>query len=468
MEHFCHQNVRIHNCYYIDESYINTAGGTIEDDGAGLYLDYPAVKVGTTNVNVNYGFWNALTNTPTLANVDFTYLVENKEYKVTVAGTQDFGAGNITFGVGDIISNDGLIWYKKVDNNQSGGTASPTNGGVFDGTLSLDNREFTFYTAYDLSVDGGITFALGGNEVNFGQDYVRLISDGVTPFTTDVNIGDIFNEIPSNLPVDYILDAGEYSMYIWKTPNGVAFSLNPVVNVAPPPTNDFPHANDFVVLMNREISTPTLNGTGVTEIPNLSDVSNPYQNVQNLNQPQDDDVNKYLIFDDDAYMDMPTDVVFNQGNVSLVLSGEFDNNASSLRVLGYHIRGTSTSQNQIIEFRSNQTDIFTYGFKPNAGLVPDSQGSRPINSFVGKGTIIFTYDAANSVATFRYDLENYTATKTIALANNPITQSLLTTLKVTSGVGATCKIKSYGITNRVLTTTEQDDVITYCNNQLGI
>jgi hypothetical protein len=64
------------------------------------------------------GVYNATTNTPILSNTDTNK--KGVELRVAVAGTQDFGVGDITFGVNDIISNDGLIYYKKVDNNQSG------------------------------------------------------------------------------------------------------------------------------------------------------------------------------------------------------------------------------------------------------------------------------------------------------------------------------------------------------------
>lgn len=71
-------------------------------------------------LSVFVGNYNASTNTPTLSNTD--NYKNGAHYLVTVAGTQDFGAGDITFGVGDIIANNGTIWYKKVNNNQSGST----------------------------------------------------------------------------------------------------------------------------------------------------------------------------------------------------------------------------------------------------------------------------------------------------------------------------------------------------------
>ena len=61
------------------------------------------------------GNWNASTNTPTLANTDTVAL--GNVYKVSVVGSVDFGAGSISFGVGDWVYNDGSIW------DRAGGTA---------------------------------------------------------------------------------------------------------------------------------------------------------------------------------------------------------------------------------------------------------------------------------------------------------------------------------------------------------
>lgn len=60
------------------------------------------------------GVYNASTNTPTLANgAGNADEAIGNVYRVTVAGTVDFGAGNITFEVGDyVILNSDKIWEK--------------------------------------------------------------------------------------------------------------------------------------------------------------------------------------------------------------------------------------------------------------------------------------------------------------------------------------------------------------------
>lgn len=56
------------------------------------------------------GTWNASTNTPTLANTDTG--VTGYLYQVNVAGSVNFGAGAISFEIGDKVVNNGSVWEK--------------------------------------------------------------------------------------------------------------------------------------------------------------------------------------------------------------------------------------------------------------------------------------------------------------------------------------------------------------------
>lgn len=60
------------------------------------------------------GTWNASTNTPTLANGTGN---AGDVYIVSVAGTQNLGAGNITFAAGDWVIYNGSVWEKSVNSN---------------------------------------------------------------------------------------------------------------------------------------------------------------------------------------------------------------------------------------------------------------------------------------------------------------------------------------------------------------
>lgn len=75
-------------------------------DGGGKV---PADQLPTSLLDFK-GNWDASTNTPTLANTDTD--VQGHTYRVNVAGTVDFGAGNIIFDIGDWVYNNGTIWDK--------------------------------------------------------------------------------------------------------------------------------------------------------------------------------------------------------------------------------------------------------------------------------------------------------------------------------------------------------------------
>lgn len=60
------------------------------------------------------GTWNASTNSPTLADGTGD---AGDVYLVSVAGTQDLGAGNINFAVGDWVVYSGSVWQKSINSN---------------------------------------------------------------------------------------------------------------------------------------------------------------------------------------------------------------------------------------------------------------------------------------------------------------------------------------------------------------
>ena len=96
-----------------------SAGGLQIKHSVGVVALSPYLLLNTSYVDVMSSTeWNASTNTPTLDNTDTN--AGNTHYRVSVAGTHDFGAGSITFGVNDIVGNLNGEYYKKVDNNQAG------------------------------------------------------------------------------------------------------------------------------------------------------------------------------------------------------------------------------------------------------------------------------------------------------------------------------------------------------------
>jgi hypothetical protein len=115
---------------------------------------YGDVVVSNTDTTASHykGDYNITTNTPTLVNGTGQL---GDEYKCTVAGTRDFGSGNITVGINDILAYSGSVWFKKVNNNQAGAS---TTDSLPEGVTNL-----YFTTARVLAtVLTGISFATGG------------------------------------------------------------------------------------------------------------------------------------------------------------------------------------------------------------------------------------------------------------------------------------------------------------------
>lgn len=88
------------------------------------------------------GTYNATTNSPALANSDTGktgYL-----YYVLTAGTQDFGAGNITFAVGDKVVNNGTTWDKWDDTSDVVSVNTQTGAVVLNTSHISENTNLYF------------------------------------------------------------------------------------------------------------------------------------------------------------------------------------------------------------------------------------------------------------------------------------------------------------------------------------
>src|SRR5690606_35942738 len=90
---------------YLPTSSRGAANGVASLDGSGKV---PTSQLPTTGMQYQ-GTWNANTNTPTLSNATGT---EGHFYRVTTAGTQNLGSGNITFSVGDDVIHNGSVWQR--------------------------------------------------------------------------------------------------------------------------------------------------------------------------------------------------------------------------------------------------------------------------------------------------------------------------------------------------------------------
>ena len=134
------------------------------------------------------GTWDASTNTPTLDNSDTG--MEGALYRVNVAGSVDFGAGSISFEVGDSVVNNGTIWEKWDHTDQ----VLSVNGQT--GTVVLDTG--------DISENGNLYFTDERAQDAVGTIFadtasVELVYTDATPEITA-------NVIPGGVDHDQLLN----------------------------------------------------------------------------------------------------------------------------------------------------------------------------------------------------------------------------------------------------------------------
>ena len=170
------------------------AGGYASLDGGGKI---PVTQLPSALMSYE-GTWNASTNTPTLANGTGDV---GQVYTVSVAGTTNFGAGAITFGVGDWVIYSGTIWQRSdnvddvVSVNGYIGTVVLTKADV--GLGNVDNTSDInkpISTATQAALDTKVNPAIGGSLASattgsvlfggagntFAQDNANLFWDDTT------------------------------------------------------------------------------------------------------------------------------------------------------------------------------------------------------------------------------------------------------------------------------------------------
>ncbi|MCA9386324.1 hypothetical protein KC717_06790 [Candidatus Dojkabacteria bacterium] len=132
------------------------------------------------------GTWNASTNTPTLSNTDTGKI--GVMYKVSDAGSNDFGAGSISFEVGDIVVNDGSVWSRidatdaVISVNGNTGVVVLDADDIGDGSVS--NTEFQYLNGVTSAIQtqinnaGGSTNKIGyiNSNKTVSANYASLIS----------------------------------------------------------------------------------------------------------------------------------------------------------------------------------------------------------------------------------------------------------------------------------------------------
>lgn len=158
--------------------------GGVKVDGSTITINGSGVIAATGAGAVIYkGTWNASTNTPTLTNGVGT---AGWQYAVSVGGTVNFGAGAITFTVGDFVLYSGTVWQQIA----AGGTAA---AGTLTGTTlasnvvtsslttvgTLTNLTVTNTITGSVSGSAGTVASISGNTVTSTQVTTAL---GFTPY----------------------------------------------------------------------------------------------------------------------------------------------------------------------------------------------------------------------------------------------------------------------------------------------
>jgi plastocyanin len=122
---------------------VKVDGVTITINGSGV------IAASITGAIVFQGGWSAATNTPTLSNASSAYNTNGFEFVTVAAGTVNFGAGNVSFSVGDNVIYDGTKWVK-IPIGSSAGTTS--NNLTFSDSGTGDAVDSTFNGSSILTV----------------------------------------------------------------------------------------------------------------------------------------------------------------------------------------------------------------------------------------------------------------------------------------------------------------------------
>jgi hypothetical protein len=108
------------------------------------------------------GTWNAATNTPTLANGTGD---TGDVYICNVAGTVNFGAGPITFAVGDYVIYSGSIWQRS---SGAVGTVTSVAASITGDAIGI--------TGSPVTTSGTLAFAFGGNSTQYINGAGNLVT----------------------------------------------------------------------------------------------------------------------------------------------------------------------------------------------------------------------------------------------------------------------------------------------------
>lgn len=131
------------------------------------------------------GTWNAATNTPTLVNGTGN---AGDVYLCNVAGTVNFGAGPITFGVGDQVIYSGTIWQKA-----SGSTGTVTSVAI------TETGDALTITGSPITTSGTINIGFAGTSAQYVAGDGTLVTFPTITTEAQRLITEVYNETGATL-----------------------------------------------------------------------------------------------------------------------------------------------------------------------------------------------------------------------------------------------------------------------------
>jgi hypothetical protein len=166
------------------------------------------------------GMWNAATNTPTLANGTGD---TGDVYICNVAGTVDFGAGAITFAVGDYVIYSGSIWQRS---SGSVGTVTSVAATITGDSVTISGSPVT--------TSGTLAFAFNGTTAQYirGNGTLETFPSltGFVPYTgatANVNLGtfDLTADVITGATGSYTSSGGGNTLEVTHS-SGSGIALN--------------------------------------------------------------------------------------------------------------------------------------------------------------------------------------------------------------------------------------------------
>lgn len=248
------------------------SGGYASLDGGGKV---PVGQLPATLMTYE-GTWDASTNTPTLANGTGD---AGMVYIVNIAGTVDFGAGNITFSVGDWVIYNGTIWQKS-DNADDVMSVNGYTGVVVLGATDVDALPYYANTGDNTLVrtDGVFGEAVQGSSVTLSDigvlsgasqlnvDNIRLDANTVSATVGDLTLNAGANVVNVEAANMFLRAGADLSFYDNDNSNAITISVPSNVTAnrtpqIPDDTGDFVLTSAAQTLTNKSIVASQLTGT---------------------------------------------------------------------------------------------------------------------------------------------------------------------------------------------------------------